>query len=112
LELALGGAGVGFCSGHLKANADHLFVSARTNGVPPPGAAMGGQYCDAARAGCFAVGALTTDLGESSPSCTGIAASAFAMPSNLDASTDTGANVVPASIHQYFSTRPSGVPTF
>jgi hypothetical protein len=112
LELALAGAGVGFCSGHLKANADHLFVRARTNGVPPPGAAMGGQYCDAVRAGCFAVGALGTDLGENSPSCAGVAAGNFAMPSNLDASTDTGANVVPADIHQYLSTRPSGVAAF
>src|SRR5688572_24080976 len=42
LELALAGSGVGFCSGHLKADATHLFVSGKTNAPPPPGAAMAG----------------------------------------------------------------------
>jgi hypothetical protein len=112
LELALAGSGVGFCSGHLKANADHLFVSGRMNAPPPPGAAMSGQYCDAARAGCFAISALATDLGEGSTSCSGINSSAFAMRTALDASTDTGANVSPATIPQYFGTQPSGVPAF
>lgn len=112
LELALAGSGVGFCSGHLKADADHLFVSGKTNAAPPPGAAMSGQYCAAARAGCFAVTALATDLGEASPSCSGVNSSAFAMRASLDASTDTGANVTPGNIHQYFGTRPSGIPAF
>lgn len=112
LELALAGSGVGFCSGHLKADADHLFVSGKTNAPPPPGSPMTGQYCDAARAGCFAVTALGTDLGESSPSCSGVASSSFGIHTNLDASTDGGANVVAADIHRYFATKPTGIPPF
>lgn len=112
LELALAGSGVGFCSGHLKANADHLFVSGKTNAPPPPGAAMTGQYCDAQRSGCFAITALGTDLGEASPSCSAIAASRFAMRAGLDASGATGSNVTPSAIHQYFGTQPTGVPAF
>ena len=112
LELALGGAAVGFCSAHLKASRDYLFVSGRTNAPPPPGSPMAGQYCDARRAGCFATAALTTDLGESSPSCAGVGASAFAIVPGLDASTDAGANVSPAEVWRYFSQRPTGVPAF
>jgi hypothetical protein len=112
LELAVAGTGVGFCSGHLKADTDHLFVNGRTNGAPPPGAPMSGQYCDAARAGCFAIAALAMDLGEASTRCSGVNSSAFAMQTSLDASTDTGANVTPGSIYRYFGTKPSGVPAF
>jgi hypothetical protein len=112
LELAVAGSGVGFCSGHLKANADHLFVSGRTNAPPPPGAAMSGQYCDVSRAGCFAIAALGTDLGEGSASCSGINSSAFAMRASLDASTDAGATVNPSTIPQYFGTQPVNVPAF
>jgi hypothetical protein len=112
LELALAGSAVGFCSGHLKANADHLFVSGRMNAPPPPGAAMSGQYCDVPRAGCFAIAALATDLGEGSASCSGIGPSALAIRTTLDASTDAGANVTAGTIHQYFGTQPSGVPAF
>ena len=74
--------------------------------------AFGAQYCDARRAGCFATAALTTDLGESSPSCAGVGASAFAIVPGLDASTDAGANVSPAEVWRYFSQRPTGVPAF
>ena len=112
LELALGGAAVGFCSAHLKASRDHLFVSGRTNAPPPPGSPMAGQYCDALRAGCYDTAALTTDLGESSPSCASVGPSAFAIAVGLDASTDTGANVTPAEVWRYFSQRPTGVPAF
>lgn len=112
LELAVAGSGVGFCSGHLKANADYLFVSGKTNAPPPPGSPMSGQYCDALRAGCFAIGALATDLGEGSASCSGIDRSGFALHAGLDASSDAGATVSPGTIYQYFSTQPSGVPAF
>jgi len=112
LELALGGAAVGFCSAHLKTSRDHLFVTGRTNAPPPPGSPMAGQYCDAPRGGCYATAALTTDLGESSPSCASVRPSAFAIATDLDASTDTGANVTPAEIWRYFSQRPTGVAAF
>jgi hypothetical protein len=112
LELALGGAAVGFCSAHLKTSPDHLFVSGRTNAVPPPGAPMAGQYCEVTRAGCYETAALTTDLGENSPTCMGVGPSTFAITVGLDASTDAGANVTPAQIWRYFSQRPVGVPTF
>jgi hypothetical protein len=112
LELALGGAAVGFCSAHLKTSRDYLFVSGRTNAPPPPGSPMAGQYCDASRAGCYATAALGTDLGESSPSCASVGASTFAINVGLDASTDTGANVNPAEIWRYFSQRPTGVAAF
>lgn len=39
-ELALAGAGVGFCSGHLKTSSDYLFIQGKTNGAPPPGTPM------------------------------------------------------------------------
>jgi hypothetical protein len=112
LELALAGSAVGFCSAHLKTSLDHLFVSGRTNAPPPPGSPMAGQYCDTPRASCFDTVALATDLGESSPSCTGLGPTSFAIRADLDASTDVGANVTPAEIWRYFAQKPTGVPAF
>jgi hypothetical protein len=112
LELALAGSAVGFCSGHLKANQGHLFVSGKTNAPPPPGAPMAGQYCDALRAGCFDTTALGMDLGEGHASFADISTGSFAIRTGLDASTDSGANVTPATIYRYFEQPPMGVPTF
>jgi hypothetical protein len=113
-ELALAGSGVGFCAAHLQTSADFIFIQGKTNGVPPPGTSMmpGVQYCDALRAGCFAVGALDVDLGGDAPSCTSIASSAFAIHSELDASNDATANVMPASVFMYFNQMPLGVSAF
>jgi hypothetical protein len=112
LELALGGAAVGFCSAHLKASRDHVFVTARANEPPPPGSPMAGQYCYAPRAGCYATADLSTDLGENNPRCAGVGRTALAIAVGLDASTDTGANVNPAEIWRIFSQKPTGVPAF
>lgn len=113
LELALAGAGVGFCSAHLKTNPHFLFVSGKTNAPPPPGTTqeVGTQYCDSTRAGCFEATALGTDLGADSPSCDGIASSTFDIGVELDASSDEGANVVTGNIYTYFSSTPT-VPAF
>ena len=112
LELAFGGAAVGFCGAHLKTSTDHLFVRGRTNAPPPPGSPMAGQYCDTSRAACYASAALTTDLGEASPECAGLGPSSFAIGTELDASSDGGANVTPSEIWRYFSQRPTGVAAF
>jgi hypothetical protein len=114
LELALAGAGVGFCSAHLKTNPDFLFVSGKTNAPPPGGTTqqVGTQYCDAPRSGCFQATALATDLGAGSPSCAAIASSTFDIGVELDASSDPGANVVTGNIYTYFSSAPTGVPAF
>jgi hypothetical protein len=119
LELALGGAGVGFCSAHLKTNAHYLFVRGKTNGAPPPpspdagsDAGTHGQYCDAPRSGCFDASALGTDLGAESTSCAGIAPGTFELGTEIDASSDPEANVEPANIYSYFSQMPNGIATF
>jgi hypothetical protein len=111
-ELALAGAAVGFCSAHLKTSSNFLYIEGRTNAVPPPGAPMTGQYCDALRAGCFAVSDLNTDLGSGDVGCQGIAPPSFAIHGTLDASTDPGANVVPNNIYMYFNQRLTGVAEF
>jgi hypothetical protein len=114
LELALGGAAVGFCSAHLKTNATFLFVNGKTNAPPPPGTMqeVGTQYCDVARSGCFQAEALGTDLGSDSSSCAALAPSTFELAVGLDASSDPDANVVIGNIYTYFSEMPSGVPAF
>jgi hypothetical protein len=113
-ELALAGAGVGFCSGHLKTSPDFLYIEGKTNGAPPPGTGMtsGTQYCDASRAGCFAISALDVDLGAEAEGCSGIANRSFEIHGGLDASSDHGANVMADSIYTYFSQRPIGVTDF
>ena len=78
----------------------------------PPGSPMAGQYCDTRRAACYATAALGTDLGESSSECAAVGPAAFAIRTELDASTDAGANVRPAEIWRYFSTKPTGVAAF
>jgi hypothetical protein len=108
LELALAGSGVGFCGAHLKANADHVFVT----GKPDSAAGAGEPRCEALSSGCFALAALDVDLGADSSSCAAIAPSAFAMSVGLDASDDDAANVDPARIYDYFNDRPLGVPSF
>jgi hypothetical protein len=116
LELALAGSGVGFCAAHLKTNPDFLFVDGKTNAPPPPGTeqAVGTQYCDEPRSGCFQASDLDTDLGSDSPSCAGIAASSFDLAVELDADTspDAGDNVVTSEIYSYFNEMPTGVPEF
>jgi hypothetical protein len=116
LELALAGSGVGFCAAHLKTNPDFLFVDGKTNAPPPPGTeqAVGTQYCDAARSGCFQASDLGTDLGSESTSCTGIGSSSFDLLVALDADTsaDAGDNVVTTEIYGYFNEMPTGVPDF
>lgn len=107
LELALAGSGVGLCGAHLKADAEHVFVSGK-----PDIAGSSGQLCEALSTGCFALGALETDLGADSDSCAAIAPSSFDMSVGLDASTDSDANVDPARIYDYFNDRPLGVPSF
>jgi hypothetical protein len=116
LELALAGAGVGFCAAHLKTNPESLFVSGKTNAPPPPGTEqmVGTQYCDAERAGCFQASALGTDLGADSATCSAISASSFALTVALDADTsaDAGVNVTPGTIYTYFSEKPAGISEF
>jgi hypothetical protein len=114
LELTLGGAAVGFCAAHLKTGGDFLFIRGKTNGAPPPGTPIttAGQYCDAVRSGCFAVAALTMDLGPDAASCSAIGPSSFGIAAELDASSDPGANVVAANVYTYFNSTPSGVPAF
>src|SRR5262249_48850671 len=114
LELAFAGSGVGFCGAHLKTGGGHIFVRARTNAPPPPGTdpMPGVNYCGAERSGCFATDALDTDLGADAAACRSIAADSFALHENLDASTDSGATVTPATIYQYFDGRPAGVADF
>jgi hypothetical protein len=114
LELTFGGSGVGFCNVHLKTGGDYLFIRGKTNGAPPPGTPMSeaGGYCDAVRSGCFAVSALTMDLGGDAASCSAIAASSFGIAIDLDASSDPEANVVAANVYAYFDSAPSGVPAF
>jgi hypothetical protein len=114
LELALAGSGVGFCSAHLKTGNEFLFIEAKTNGAAPPGTPLppSGQYCDAQRIGCFGVAALHKDLGGAADGCRPIAASSFAISHALDASSDPGANVIPALIYKYFDAAPSGIPAF
>jgi hypothetical protein len=110
LEMVFGGSGVGFCRAHLKTSPDFIFVSGKTNAPPPPGGPMAGQYCDDERSGCFASGALGTDLGAGSASCASIAAGTFALSPELDAAT-SGGNVNPSAISAVFSTPPA-VPAF
>jgi hypothetical protein len=73
---------------------------------------MTGQYCDALRAGCFAVTDLQTDLGSAAAGCSGIAASSFEIHATLDASSDPGSNVMPDQIYNYFNQQPAGVDSF
>lgn len=108
LELALAGTGVGFCGAHLKADADHVFVT----GKPDAASGATGQSCGAPSSGCYALAALDIDLGADSASCAGIAAPAFDMSVGLDASNDDDSNVDPARIYDYFNDRPLGVPSF
>jgi hypothetical protein len=116
LELALAGSGVGFCAAHLKTNAGFLFVSGKTNAPPPPGTeqAVGTQYCDAPRSGCFDASDLSADLGADSPSCAAIAPGSFDIGVELDADTsaDAGVNVVTGDIYTFFSQMPAGVQDF
>jgi hypothetical protein len=111
-ELALAGSGVGFCSAHLKTGAGFLFIDGKTNAPPPPGSPMTGQYCDATRTGCFQTTALDTDLGGDAPGCAAIGRSSFGIATDLDASSDPGANVVPATIYTTFNLEPIEVPAF
>jgi hypothetical protein len=113
-ELAFAGSGVGFCSAHLKTGHDFLFIQGKTNAPPPPGVPMNSamQYCDAARSGCFASAALSTDLGGDAVGCTSIAASSFRIRATLDASSDPEGNVTPATVYQYFNQAPGGIPAF
>jgi hypothetical protein len=114
LELAFAGSAVGFCSAHLKTSADHIFVQGKTNGAAAPGAiiAPGTQVFDAARAGCFAIAGLEVDLGPDANGSSSIAASTFDIATELDASSDSGANVSFADIYTYFDEPPTGIPAF
>lgn len=116
LELALAGSGVGFCAAHLKTNPSFLFVTGKTNAPPPPGTmqAVGTQYCDEPRAGCFQADNLATDLGSDSASCAAIGPSSFEVGVELDSDTsaDAGVNVVTTEIYSYFNQPPAGVPNF
>jgi hypothetical protein len=116
LELALAGSGVGFCAAHLKTNSEFLYVSGKTNAPPPPGTqqAVGTQYCDAPRAGCFRADNLVTDLGGDSTSCSTVGAGSFELGTELDAdgANDAGVNVAPGEIYTYFSEEPAGIPAF
>lgn len=113
-ELVLAGSGVGFCSGHMKTSADYIYIEAKTNGAPPPGTPMmaGDQYCDAPRAGCFAVSALETELNAGDEHCRPIAHSSFEVHGVLDASSEAGANVMAAHIYTYLNQRPTGIEAF
>ena len=117
LELALAGSGVGFCAAHLKTDPGFLFVTGKTNAPPPPGTeqAVGTQYCDAPRSGCFDASDLATDLGSDSVSCAGIGPSSFDIDIALDAdaSADAGSsNVVTSDIYGYFNQMPTGIVDF
>jgi hypothetical protein len=116
LELALAGAGVGFCAAHLKTDAGYLFVDGKTNAPPPGGTeqAVGTQYCDEARTGCFDATDLATDLGAASASCAAIGPSSFDIDVALDADTsaDAGVNVVTSDIYTFFNQMPVNVPDF
>lgn len=112
LELALGGSAVGFCTAHLKTDADSVFIKARINAPPPPGTPAGSQHCAAERTGCFASTALATDLGAGAAACADIAPGTFQLAVGLDASNDAGANVTPSTIYTYFNQPPAGVPAF
>jgi len=116
LELALAGSAVGFCAAHLKTDPTFLFVNGKTNAPPPPGTtqAVGTQYCDEPRSGCYRADNLTTDLGTDSPSCAAIGPSTFGDGVELDSDTaaDAGVNVVTADIYNYFSQMPTGIPDF
>lgn len=113
-ELTLGGAAVGFCAAHLKTGADFMFIDAKTMAPPPGGTPMSAdtQYCDTSRTGCFDTRDLTTDLGGDAPACAGLVRSTFAIATDLDASSDPGANVTPNTVYTYFGTEPTGIPTF
>jgi hypothetical protein len=116
LELALAGAGVGFCAAHLKTDPSFLFVSGKTNAPPPPGTMqeVGTQYCDVPRSGCYQADNLATDLGSDSASCAAIGPSSFRIDVELDSDTsaDAGVNVVTTEIYGYFNQMPAGVPEF
>ena len=72
----------------------------------------GVQYCDAARAGCFAISDLNTDLGSADIGCRPVAASSFEVRGSLDASSGSGANVTPSQIYTYFNQQPANVADF
>jgi hypothetical protein len=110
-ELTLAGSGVGFCAAHLKTSSDYLFIRAKTNGAPPPGTPISaaGQYCDAARSGCFATSALDADLGGDAASCSTLG---FDIALDLDASGDASANVTPARVYEYFAQEPTNIADF
>jgi hypothetical protein len=116
LELALAGSAVGFCAAHLKTNPEMLFVTGKTNAPPPPGTmqAVGTQYCDTPRSGCYRADDLDTDLGSDSPSCAPVGPSSFGIGEELDSDTsaDAGVNVVTTDIYSYFNQVPVGVPDF
>jgi hypothetical protein len=114
IELTLAGSGVGFCSAHLKTGNDFIFIRAKTNGAAAPGTPLpaSGQYCDDARTGCFATATLGMDLGGDAVSCSAIASNTFAIDMDLDASSDTGANVTPTMIYTYFDQEPTGIAAF
>jgi hypothetical protein len=108
LELALAGRGVGVCGAHLKADADHVFVT----GKPDAASSASAPSCASLTSGCYALSALGTDLGADASDCAEIAPASFDMSSGLDASDDDDANVDPARIYDYFNDRPLGVPSF
>ncbi|HEY4183414.1 MAG TPA: hypothetical protein VGP07_00020 [Polyangia bacterium] len=114
LELTMGGSSVGFCAAHLKSGGNYLFIDAKTTAPPPPGTSMsaGVQYCDASRTGCFDTTNLATDLGGDAPDCAALARPTFSITTDLDASSDPGANVTPPTIYTYFTGQPSGIPAF
>jgi hypothetical protein len=112
LELALGGAAVGFCSAHLKTGGDVIYVKGKTNAAPPPGTPAGSQACAAARTGCFAAGALGVDLGATAPACAALGEGSFRISTELDASPAPGANVTPGTLHTLFAQPPASVPAF
>jgi hypothetical protein len=110
-ELALGGSGVGFCSAHLKTDDNYLFIRAKPN-VPPPPGAPNGHYCGSERSGCFSTTQLNVDLGAAAMGCNRIASQSFVIPGTLDASADPEGNVTPATIYQYFHNKPQNIPAF
>lgn len=116
LELTLAGSAVGFCAAHLKTDPSFLFVSGKTNAPPPPGTmqAVGTQYCDEPRSGCYRADNLAADLGSDSASCAAIGPSSFRDGVELDSDTsaDAGVNVVTTDIYSYFSQMPAGVPDY
>lgn len=116
LELVLAGSGVGFCAAHLKTDPSYLFVSGKTNAPPPPGTmqAVGTQYCDEPRSGCYRADNLAADLGSDSASCAAIGPSSFDVAVELDSDTtaDAGVNVITTEIYSYFNQMPAGVPDF